>query len=189
MNALLREDTPYSLRIVIALTVLVFAITSWLIIVNALTAISFTTATLGVVVLMTAFLALGVLRTQRFPFVPLWVTLGSGIIWSSLMMLSLSDSPRWDSFVILSAIILLSAAGGFFANRKPRVSLALLLPLALFGLYGLVVVPIAVWNGGGPAIKGTGAPVTILGAACFAALWHALSVRKHTRITDRSAAL
>ena len=61
MNGLLREGTPYSLRIVIALAVLVFATTSWLFIVNVFSVISFTTATLGVLVLITAFLILGVL--------------------------------------------------------------------------------------------------------------------------------
>ena len=181
MKALFREDTPYALRLLIAIPVLIGAIVAWIFIVNGPRTVSVATTTLGAVLLLGGFSLLGALRTNRLPFVPLWISLGVSALWSALMILSLPAPLAWFSWLLLSAVIVLSIYAAVLAARNSRITLPLLVPLALLGIYGIVVVPIAVWNGGGPRIQGTGAPIAILGAACLAAAWHAWSVRGRAR--------
>lgn len=182
MKALLREDTPYALRIVVAAGAFALAIIGWLAIINGSRAITLTSCALGVIVLLAAFLALGVLGTHRFPLLPFWASLGISVVWSSLMMWSIAAPPHRGSVALLGAILVIALAAGIAVTRRMVGARALLVMLALLGIYGLVAVPVAVWNGGGPAISGTGAPIAVLGAACLAAIWHARSVRRDMRV-------
>jgi hypothetical protein len=186
MKALLREDTPYALRIVIAAGAFTLAVIGWLTTINGSRAITITSVTLGVVVLLAAFLALGVLRTNRLPLLPFWASLGISVVWAGLMMWSIAAPPHWGSLTLLGAIVVIAIGSGISVSRRLVIARAMLLLLALLGIYGLTVVPVAVWNGGGAAISGTGAPVAVLGAACLAAIWHAHSVshNRHVMATD-----
>ena len=87
MKRLLREDTPYTVRIVIAAGAFAIAIVCWLAIINGSRAITITSVTLGVIVLVAAFLALGALRTPRFALVPFWASLAFSVLWTSLAFL------------------------------------------------------------------------------------------------------
>lgn len=186
MRALFREETPYSLRLFIAIPVLTSVLMGWILIVNGPRNISVSTSTIGAAVLLVGFTLLGVLRTQRLPFLPLWISLGFSTLWSGLMILSLPSPISWLSTLILCAVILLSISAAVLAVRNARITRALMIPLALLGVYGVVVVPVAVWNGGGPKIQGTGAPIAVLGAACLTAAWHAWSLRDRARTANRA---
>jgi hypothetical protein len=176
-NGLLREDTPYALRIAIAAGASALAVVGWLTIINGSREITITSVILGVMVLVAAFLALGVLRTPRFPLLPFWTSLAISILWSSLMMASIAAPPHWGSLTFLGAVVVLSLATGITVSRRLGIGRALILAVGALGVYGVAVVPVAVWKGGGPLISGTGAPVAVLGAACVASIWHALRVR------------
>src|SRR5690348_16407636 len=126
MKALLRDDTPYALRIVIAASAFSLAIVGWLKIINGSHALTITSVTLGVIVLIAAFFALGVLRTPRFPLLPFWTRLAISILWSSLMMASIAAPPHWGSLAFLGAVVLLSVATGIAVSRRLGIERALI---------------------------------------------------------------
>lgn len=179
MNSLLREDTPYSLRLFIAIVLLVVAWIMWIFIINRVFAITTTTAVLGVCGLLAACLFLGVLGTPGRPFVPLRVSLGLGAGQAALMIPG-TLGPRWQDEIVLGAFLFLSLGVIVLANRRPRVAVALSLPLAILGAYAVVVVPITVSNVGQAFPRGGGAGITIVGAACLAGAWHVLRLRQNS---------
>lgn len=168
---------PYSLRWSIAVGALAIAWILWLFIFNGPGVPTTATATVGVGVVVVAFVSLGVLATERSPLVPLWVSLGAVVVQSALIIVSLIGRAAGSTPIILSGVVALAIAGGMLVRTRPHVATGLFVALGLLGVYGLALVPWNVLQYGGASVRNTGAPVGLLGAACFAAAWHARRAR------------
>ena len=168
---------PYSLRWSIAIGVLAIAWVIWLFIFNGSDVPTTTTASVGVCIMVVAFMSLGVLATEQSPFLPVWVSIGAVVVQSALIIVSLIGRPAGSTPMILSGVMALAIAGGVLVRPRRRMALGLFVALGLLGIYGLAVVPWSVLKYGGAPVRNTGAPVGILGAACLAAAWHALRAR------------
>jgi hypothetical protein len=137
------------------------------------------------IVLTLGFLGLGVTRHSGAPWRPVRLSLTVASVMAAYMVSGLPWPPKGTdlgSAVLLAGAIVASITAGWTLDRAPRVATALLIVLALYGLFILVRFTFVVRRGvavngyNGPAMVLSFALASCVGAAWIASVWHARAV-------------